>query len=199
MEQLEAKLEDTNRRLSQLSQQIAETQGDLARLRASAGGAPASTLPGATAPPAGGGAPDAVVSPPPTGAGMNPPPGELYDTATADYTKGRYALAIQGFEDYLRTYPNTDLADNAQYWIGECHYAQKKYPEAVEDFDQVLKQWPKSDKAPAALLKKGYALAELGQKAEAVVQLQYVVHEYPSSEEARLARARLKALGVETR
>jgi TolA-binding protein len=69
----------------------------------------------------------------------------------------------------------------------------------VEDFDKLLKQWPKSDKAAAALLKKGYALAELGQKAEAVVQLQYVVHEYPSSEEARLARARLKALGVETR
>jgi len=126
-------------------------------------------------------------------------PGELYDTATADYTKGRYALAIQGFEDYLRTYPNTDLSDNAQYWIGECHYAQKKYTEAVGDFDKLLKDWPKSDKAAAALLKKGYALAELGQKAEAVVQLQYVVHEYPSSEEARLARARLKALGVETR
>ena len=199
MEQLEAKLEDTNRRLSQLSQQIAETQGDLARLRASAGGVarrirlragrrrsePVRRAPDTT-----------VVAPP---AGAAPAPGELYDTATADYTKGRYALAIQGFEDYLRTYPNTDLSDNAQYWIGECHYAQKKYTEAVADFDKLLKQWPKSDKAAAALLKKGYALAELGQKAEAVVQLQYVVHEYPSSEEARLARARLKALGVETR
>jgi tol-pal system protein YbgF len=199
MEQLEAKLEDTNRRLSQLSQQIAETQGDLARLRASGGGSPgaAGSAPGGVSPNPSGGAPDATVVAPPAGA--PPGPGDLYDTATADYTKGRYALAIQGFEDYLRTYPNTDLSDNAQYWIGECHYAQKKFPEAVEDFDKLLKQWPKSDKAAAALLKKGYALAELGQKAEAVVQLQYVVHEYPSSEEARLARARLKALGVETR
>ncbi|HVE66692.1 MAG TPA: tetratricopeptide repeat protein, partial [Thermoanaerobaculia bacterium] len=74
---------------------------------------------------------------------------------------------------------------------------QKKYREAVVDFDRLLKEWPKSDKAPAALLKKGYALLELGQKAEAVVQLQYVIHEHPSSEEARLARARLKAIGVE--
>ena len=63
----------------------------------------------------------------------------------------------------------------------------------------MLKQWPKSDKAAAALLKKGYALLELGQKPEAVVELQYVIHEYPSAEEARLARARLKTLGVEAR
>ncbi|MGH9367902.1 MAG: tetratricopeptide repeat protein, partial [Thermoanaerobaculia bacterium] len=79
------------------------------------------------------------------------------------------------------------------------HYAQKKFPEAVADFDRLLKQWPRSDKTAAALLKKGYALQELGQKAEAVVQLQYVVHEYPASEEARLAKARLKSLGVESR
>ncbi len=122
MEQLEAKLEDTNRRLSQLSQQIAETQGDLSRLRRPRRGAP----PG----PAGSGAPpDASVVAPPAGTAL--PPAELYDTASADYTKGRYALAIQEFEDYLRSYPNTDLSDNAQYWIGECHYAQKKFPDAV--------------------------------------------------------------------
>jgi TolA-binding protein len=142
MEQLEAKLEDTNRRLSQLSQQIAETQGDLSRLRTMAGGSP--PAPGDAS---NGGGPDASVVARP--AGSAPPPAELYDTASADYTKGRYALAIQGFEDYLQSYPSTDLADNAQYWIGECHYAQKKYPEAVADFDKLLKQWPKSDKAAA--------------------------------------------------
>jgi tol-pal system protein YbgF len=194
MEQLEAKLEDTNRRLSQLSQQIAETQGDLARMRAPAGNGagPAGPSGGSPGTP---GADMTVVAPPAGG----PSPAELYDTASADYTKGRYALAIQGFEDYVGTYPNTDLTDNAQYWIGECHYAQKKFTEAAADFDKLLKQWPKSDKAAAALLKKGYSLLELGQKAEAVVQLQYVIHEYPSSEEARLARARLKSLGVEAR
>jgi tol-pal system protein YbgF len=194
MEQLEAKLEDTNRRLSQLSQQIAETQGDLARMR---GGSPppSATPPGPGSLEPGGGADSTIVAPP---AG-SPSPSELYDTAYADYTKGRYALAIQGFEEYLQSYANTDLSDNAQYWIGESHYAQKKYREAVADFDKLLKGWPKSDKAAAALLKKGYALLELGQKPEAVVQLQNVVHEYPAAEEARLARARLKTLGVEAR
>jgi len=139
--------------------------------------------------------------PTPTDAVVRPAagPSELYDTAYADYTKGRYALAIQGFQEYLQSYPTTDLSDNAQYWIGESHYAQKKYPEAIADFDRLLKTFPKSDKAPAALLKKGYALLELGQKAEAVVQLQYVIHEHPASQEARLARARLKQIGVEAR
>ncbi len=128
-----------------------------------------------------------------------PSPAELYDTAYADYTKGRYALAIQGFQDYLSSYPSTDLSDNAQYWIGESHFAQKKYTEAIADFTDLLKRWPASDKAAAALLKKGYALVETGQKAEAVVQLQYVIHEFPSSDEARLAKARLKSMGIDTR
>ncbi|HKF42989.1 MAG TPA: tol-pal system protein YbgF [Thermoanaerobaculia bacterium] len=195
MERLEAKLEDTNRRLSQLSQQIAETQGILARLGASAGTSSAS--PGAS-PPGGGSADATVVRAPATSAG-HPPPAELYDTAYSDYTKGRYPLAISGFQEYVAAYPNTDLSDNAQYWIGECYYAQKKWPDAIAAFDKLGKQWPKSDKAAAGLLKKAYCLAEVGSKAEAVVQLQYVMHEYPNSEESRLARTKLKSLGVDAK
>jgi tol-pal system protein YbgF len=195
MEQLQAKLEDTNHRLSQLSQQIAETQNDLARLRGNLAGLPAGVSP-ASPSPSGGTADTATARAP---GGTHPSPAELYDTAYSDYARGRYPLAIQGFQDYLAAYPNTDLSDNAQYWIGECLYAQKKYTEAVAAFDKLLKVWPKSDKAAAALLKEAYALSELGQKAEAVVQLQYVMHEYPASEEARLARARLRSLGVEAR
>jgi tol-pal system protein YbgF len=198
MEQLESKLEDTNRRLAQLSQQIAETQGDLARLRspASSGLTPSQNTPAAR--PGSGeiGADTTSVRAP---AGAHPSPTELYDTAYADYNKGRYPLAIQGFQEYLNAYPNTDLSDNAQYWIGECLYAQKKHKESIAAFDKLLKQWPQSDKAAAALLKKGYALIELGQKAEAVVQLQYVMHEFPAAEESRLARARLRVMGIETR
>jgi len=207
IERLQAKLEDTNRRLSQLSQQIAETQGDLLRMRAAPSSAPATGTPvpanpGPASPRVGEPAPNPARPPPPEAVvrpGGGPTPSELYDTAYGDYTKGRYALAIQGFQEYLEAFPNTDLSDNAQYWIGESHFAQKKYREATADFDRLLKDWPKSDKASAALLKKGYGLLELGQKAEAVVQLQYVIHEHPASEEARLARARLKSIGVEAR
>jgi tol-pal system protein YbgF len=196
MERLEAKLEDTNRRLSQLSQQIAETQGILARLGASSAPAPASPAPGGSVP-AGGPADTAVVRAPPSAG--HPAPAELYDTAYSDYTKGRYPLAISGFQEYLAAYPNTDLSDNAQYWIGECYYAQKKWPDAISAFDKLGKQWPRSDKAAAGLLKKAYALAEMGSKAESVVQLQYVMHEFPTSEESRLAKAKLKTMGVEAR
>ncbi len=192
MEQLEAKLEDTNRRLSQLSQQIAETQGDLARMRSGSASGASPTSPGMPPVPA---VDSAVVRP----TGGQPSPSDLFDTAYSDYTKGRYALAVQGFQDYLKSYPGTDVADDAQYWIGESHYAQKDYKSAVADFDRLLKEWPRSNKAAAGLLKKAYALLELGQKAEAVVQLQYVIHEYSSSEEARLARARLKSLGIEAK
>jgi tol-pal system protein YbgF len=198
MERLEAKLEDTNRRLSQLSQQIAETQGILSRLGApTAAGATSVPPAGLASSPAGGPADTAVVRAP--AAGVHPSPGELYDTAYSDYTKGRYPLAIQGFQEYLVAYPNTDLSDNAQYWIGECYYAQKKWPDAIAAFDKLNRQWPKSDKAAAAFLKKAYALTEVGSKAEAVVQLQYVIHEYSASEEARLARGKLKSMGVEAR
>lgn len=211
MEQLEARLEDTNRRLSQLSQQIAETQGDLARMRAASSAAagtapsasPSSAASAASAAsaqsPAGSSAalPDATVRP--AAGSARPSPAELYDTAYGDYTKGRYALAIQGFQEYIDSYPGTALSDNAQYWIGESHYAQRKFKESIDDFDKLLKVWPKSGKAAASLLKKGFSLLEMGQKAEAVVQLQYVINEHPASEEARLARAKLKSLGIEAR
>ena len=194
MEQLEAKLEDTNRRLSQLSQQIAETQGELARMRPGPASGPASGPSGSPPPLT---ADTAIVRP---GAGSGQPsPSDLYDTAYGDYTKGRYALAVQGFQDYLKAYPNTDLSDDAQYWIGESRYAQKNFREAAADFDKLLKDWPKSNKAAAALLKKAYALYELNQKAESVVQLQYVIHEYPTSEEARQAKSRLRTMGIDTR
>lgn len=180
IEALQAKLDDTNRRLAEVSQQIAAAPG--------APGAPLSPSVGAPRPNA-----------PPPGAAGGPSPQQLYDTAYGDYTKGRYELAVAGFQDYIERYPATDLSDNAQYWIGESHFSERKFDEAIRDFDALLKRWPKSDKAAGALLKKGLALQELGRRAEAVVALQYVIHEYPGSDEARLARQRLTSLGVEAR
>lgn len=185
IEALQAKLEDTNRRLAEVSQQIAATQGDLGR---TAPGAPMSPAVGAPRPNA-----------PPPAAGGGPTPQQLYDTAYGDYTKGRYELAVAGFQDYIERYPATDLSDNAQYWIGESHFSERKFDDAIGDFDTLLKRWPKSDKAAGALLKKGLALQELNRRPEAVVALQYVIHEYPGSDEARLARQRLTALGVDAR
>ncbi|MGZ5477800.1 MAG: tol-pal system protein YbgF, partial [Thermoanaerobaculia bacterium] len=126
-------------------------------------------------------------------------PMELYQSAYRDYQRGNFDLAIGGFADFVKQNSNSDLADNAAYWIGECLFSQKKYQEAIAQFDGVVTKYPHSDKVPGALLKKGYAYISLGEKAQGIVQLQYVVHEHPSSQEASLARQRLKQFGVETR
>ncbi len=171
--QLQGQLEDTNYRLSQLSQQIASTNQDLKAVRSAT--APSSA--------AAGGAP---VSDPET----------LYQTAYSDYLRGNYDLALLGFRQYLDSFPDTDLADNASYWIGECYYRQQKYSDAISEYDQVLTRWPRSDKTASAELKKGYAQIELGKKADGVQQLQKVIRDFPTSDEANLARQRLQSLGV---
>ena len=126
-------------------------------------------------------------------------PAMTYQNAYRDYQKGNYDLAISGFKEFMQKYPESDLADNASYWIGESLYSQKKYRESIAQFDSVVNDYPKSEKVPSALLKKGYAYISLGEKAQGIVQLQYVVHEHPKSSEAAKAREELKKLGVETR
>lgn len=174
--ELQGRLEDTNYRLSQLSQQIAATSQDLKAVR------------NVTQPGAPGTTPSVPV---PTA-----DPESLYQTSYSDYLRGNYDLALLGFRQYLEAFPETDLADNASYWIGECFYRQQKYVEAIAEYDQVLTRWPRSDKTASALLKKGYAQIELGQRNEGIAQLQRVVSSFPSSDEANLARQRLQGLGV---
>ncbi len=203
MQALAGNLEDTNRRLAQLSQQIAEVQA-----RAAAGvAAPPAVAPGApgaspAAPVAAGGlvavgAAGAGSAPPSKGGGISP--ADLFAQATADYQRGRYDLARQGFEDYAEKFPRTDLSDDALYWAGECWSAQKKPQEAIAAYDKLFRTYPQSDKAPAAHLKKGLAHLDLGEKAQAMVELNYVVNQFPGSDEAKSARQRLKALGGDAR
>jgi TolA-binding protein len=88
-------------------------------------------------------------------------PEQAYQAAYADYTKGNFPLAVMGFEEFVKRNSQSDLADNALYWVGECHYAQRQFEEAIEVFDRILKEYPEGDKIPAVLLKKGYAYMEL--------------------------------------
>ena len=84
----------------------------------------------------------------PAPAGPAPAPRELYSQAYADYARGNYDLAMQGFSEYIRNYPGTDFADNAQYWIGECLYGKKSYAEAIDAWNALFKDYPASDKIP---------------------------------------------------
>jgi tol-pal system protein YbgF len=144
------------------------------------GPSPEGAAPGA----AGGTAPAAPAPPPPA-------PRELYSQAYADYARGNYDLAIQGFAEYIRSYPGTDFTDNAQYWIGECLYGKKMYAEAVDAWNTLFKDYPASDKLPDGRVKKGMALEKLGRKSQALVEYRYVVDRFPNSQAARLAREHL--------
>jgi tol-pal system protein YbgF len=120
-----------------------------------------------------------------------PAPRELYSQAYADFARGNYDLAIQGFTEYMKHYPDTDFTDNAQYWIGECLYGKKQYAEAIDAWNTLFRNHPSSDKVPDGRVKKGMALERLGRRSQALVEYRYVVDRYPTSPAARIARERL--------
>ncbi|MEM8960838.1 MAG: tol-pal system protein YbgF [Acidobacteriota bacterium] len=175
---LETKLEDTNFRLQQLSQQLTVTNQELAAVKNAAEVR-------ARRP----------TAPPPRSTPSEPvDPRALYDSAYGDFQRGSFDLAILGFREYLENFPDTDLADNATYWIGESHYRQRELDAAVRQFDLVIDQWTRSDRLPSALLKKAFALIELDRGDEAEPLLRRVIRDYQGSDEARLAEQRLSDL-----
>lgn len=127
-----------------------------------------------------------------------PPPDVLYNNAVRDYTGGKNDLASQEFSEYLKFYPNTDLAGNSYFYLGELQFRAGNYQQAVQSYDQVLQNFPSGNKAASAQLKKGFALIELGKQDDGVSELRHVVQRYPHSPEALQARERLRKLGVST-
>jgi len=117
----------------------------------------------------------------------------MYDQAYKDLQRGNYSLAVLGFREFLRLAPESDLADNAQYWIGECHYAERDFQQAIQEFLKVPELWPRGDKAPSALLKTGYAYLQLDDRANARKYLNQVVEQFPNSEEATSAKNKLRS------
>ena len=129
-----------------------------------------------------------------TGAAGAVTPRTLYDAAYQDLTRGNHGLALMGFQEMLAKFPDSELADNAQYWIGETYYAQKDYAAAWREFDKAVSTYPKGDKVPAALLKAGFCQIETGDKAGARASFKKLQERYPQTEEARLAAAKLQEL-----
>jgi tol-pal system protein YbgF len=106
----------------------------------------------------------------------------------------KYAEAISAFRQFLQSYPQSSLADNAQYWLGECYYVTRDFQNAAAAFQTLLDRWPDSRKAPDALLKLGYTQAELQHIGQARATLTSVSTRYPGSDAANLAAARLLQL-----
>ena len=180
-EQLQSSLRDITDRLSELGERVqALAVAPQAAPPVAAGAIPA---------PADEGPPGAQPAPAvPTG----PPPRELYSQAYADYARGNYDIAIQGFTQYQR-HPAaaSDLIDNAQYWIGESYYGKKAYGDAISAWDTLFRDYPSSDKLPDAHAKKGMALEKMGRRRDALREYRLVIDRYPNSPAARIARDRL--------
>ncbi len=184
-------LEEIKSRLGKLNQQLVDLQNSVQSLDAKiSGSAPATGTASPTASTGGSPSPSSVPSSP------APSADTLYSNGLRDITSGKYDLARSEFLDYMKYYGDTDLASNAQFYLGEIAYSQKNYDQAVKEYDKVLSNYPKSFKLAPARLKKGMALIELGQKTSAVHELREVVKRYPGTEEDRRARAKLKELGV---
>jgi len=149
--------------------------------------------------------PSATATPAPTIGGAVE---ESYQAANRDFSKGHYELAIPAFREFVRRFPESPLADSAQYNIGESYLSlartgatsgqaeksRSDMEQAVQEFRKVTVNYPRGGKVPPALYKEALALTELKQVALAQARLQYLIDHFPQSEEAPLAKEQLGAL-----
>ncbi len=120
----------------------------------------------------------------------------LYENALRDMQSGKADLALSEFQDYIKFYNDTDLAPNAQFYIGQIRYSQAQFDQAIGEFDKVLEAYPNNNKTAAAHYYKGKTLFQLGRRNDAAKEFQAVVKEFPNSDVAPQARAQLRVLGL---
>ena len=119
---------------------------------------------------------------------------QAYAQAKADFDGNNLEVSKDRFVDFLKKYPRSNNADNAQFWIGEIYYREKWYEKAILEYQKVIEKYPKGNKVPAAYLKQGFAFNKLGQKKNARLILEQLGKKYPRSNEAKLAKKKLKKI-----
>ncbi len=184
---------DLQARLGKLDQKLTDIQNTLQNVDSKlAAPPPAANSPAANgaAPGPGGPAPMAAAPGPPASADV------LYSNGLRDINGKHYDLATQEFQDYLKYYGDTDLASNAQFYLGEISYMQGQYQPALDSYNKVIENYPKSFKTASARMRKGFCLAELGQKAAAIRELRTVVRQYPGTDEAKRSSSKLREMGA---
>jgi TolA-binding protein len=120
----------------------------------------------------------------------------IYSSAMRDKNGGNDDLALQGFNEYLRFYGNTEMAPNAQYYIGEVFYNRKDYDNALKAFDLVLERYPDNNKTLDATYMKGRTLVQMGERSKGADEFRTVVNKAPRSELASKAKAQLASMGL---
>lgn len=121
-----------------------------------------------------------------------PDPAELYMEGYNDTMEKNYTNAMETFRRFLTRFPDHELADNAQYWVGEIYYARGDWERAILEFDKVVKKYPAGEKVPDALLKQGFSFGKLGDTQTADILFRRIVEEFPGTEPAKKATERLE-------
>ena len=119
---------------------------------------------------------------------------EMYSKAKQAFDAGNLDAARDGFQDMLKRYPQSNNADNAQFWIGEIYYQEKWFEKAIVEYQKVIENYPKGNKVKSALLKQGYAFLNIGDKSNARIILKELIKKYPDSSEAQIANRKLSQI-----
>ena len=188
------KVDETNVRLGSLSQELESLRLAIPEPTAAAPLLPPATDPTAAAPTTQPPTPSTATAPPQPAVNPGIQPQRLFASSYADYTTGNYSLAVQGFDSYLRYFPKSPQAHEAQLLIGESLYLDNKLIEAVTAYNRVLANYPQSPSVPQAYYKRGQALEKLGERDRARESYETLMKEHPDSDQARLAKQRLDAL-----
>ena len=181
------KLDDNNVRLGSLTQEVDSLRQSMQQMGSRPSGTTDADPPAAGA--AAGGAPQPGGPP---NAGVSVSPQKLFDSAMGDYYSGQYDLAILGFGDYIKSFPKSDLADDAQVNICMAYLQDGKNAKAVEACDLAIRTYPNGDKIPDAYYRKGLALRNLRDLNGARDAWDHVVKAFPDSDAGRLARQGLE-------
>lgn len=185
---------DMNTRMGKLDAKMADLQNLVNTMRTPPPPPPGSTdttgAPGASGVP--GSTNPAQASGPPAGVSAD----TLYSNGYRDYSTKKYDLAMQEFNDYLRYFPTTLFASNAQYYIGDIYYKNENYEKALQAFDAVLERFSDGNKTPDAHYMKALSLLKLGRNDAAATEFRDIIKRYPDQEVAAMSRARLHELGL---
>ena len=197
---IEAKLDEYNTRMAQLSERLDSTEtaltdrisslsdqmGEIKSETAIIPGTPEQKPPlseQGELPPAG------------TDAAPDSEAARMYHQPYTLYVNGDFEAAVAGFQKYLQQYPDSELADIAQFWIAESFFSLGENETALKEYDTLINKYPNSDKTPDAFLGKADTFLKLERQIEAISHLKYIINQFPDSAAARKAAERLKSLG----
>jgi tol-pal system protein YbgF len=194
---LREKADDTNVRLSSVTQELDAVRQAVASMPSPTAQAPTGLDPAGPGGLSGQGPQGAATPPAPTGPTGSAPlvsPQKMFDNAYSDYTAGQYDIAILGFNTFINTFPKHDKADDAQLNIGQALHGSGKFRDAIEAYQKVITNYPQSDSVPVAYYKMGLTYDALKQTDLARKAFETVIQKYPSSYDAILAKQSLDRL-----